>query len=152
MRLLLFFCLSFFMLYAQSVEITANNFEADDKKKESKFSGNVEINRTNSYIKTSTLKIFFNDKKKPIKYEAIGDCKFEIETNDKKKYKGVSDKLIYLPFEKRYEFLGNSYLEEVQDGKKLFATEIILDEISGNAIVKGDDKKPLKFIFNLEEK
>jgi lipopolysaccharide export system protein LptA len=43
-------------------------------------------------------------------------------------------------------------LHEVDSDKKIFGDEIIVDQLKGVYSVKSKDKKPVKFIFQVEDK
>ncbi len=140
------------MLYAksQNVQITSKSFEADELKQISKFIGNVKVVKGYDTITADKLIVNFNKKKNPIKYTAIGNAKFKLIMN-KKHYSGKANKIIYDPIKKIYIFIGNAFLQDTDDGKKIYGDDIKIDQLSGKYDVKSDGKKPVKFIFKVKE-
>ena len=89
------------ILFAQTETLTidAQNFEADDKKGVSVFTGNVKITMEQDRLNAQRVDVYFttdkDNKKIPLKYEATGKADFEIVTTDKH-YFGNGDKVIKL--------------------------------------------------------
>lgn len=143
------------ILFAQNetLVIDALNFEADDKKGVSIFTGNVKIKMGQDKLNAQRVDVFFttdnNSTKTPIKYEATGDADFEIITEDKH-YIGNGDKIVYSPKKEEYTIIGNGYLQEKNDDRKIYGERIFVNQLNGEAKVKGSEKKPVRFIINME--
>ena len=140
-----------FLYGAQQVEVTAKRFEADQQKLVTKFFGNVVFKRGSDTIRSQKAYIHFNKDKKPIKFHAIGSVKFEL-SDEGKQYKGHCDELIYYPKKKEYILIGNVYVEQQPDNRRIFADRATIDLISGNVDMEAKGEKPVKLIFEVEEK
>ncbi len=144
-------CLIFTIsLFAQEIKITAQKFEADEKKLISKFIGKVHLQKAQDEINASTLTITFDEKKHPILYEAKGNLSFQISTNDQL-FIGHSDYLIYEPKTKKYQIVGNAFIHEKVADRKLYGEKIVIDRQSGKSQILGTSKKPVKIIFSIKE-
>ena len=151
-RYLLLLFLNFGLLFSsEQVEITADHFEASDVKKVTKFIGNVSMVKGVDELKASKVHVYFDANKKPIKYEAIGNVKFTITIDSGNRYKGESERLIYIPKTEVYELYGNVKLFDVELDRVLIGEKVFVDKQSGKAKVDGNKKKPVKFIFTIEK-
>lgn len=143
------------LLFAQSetLIIDAQNFEADDKKGVSIFTGNVKIKMGEDKLNANRVDVFFttdkNNNKVPLKYEATGKADFEIVTKDKH-YIGNGDKVVYSPQKEEYTILGNGFLQEKNDDRKVYGDTIYVNQLSGEAKVQGSENKPVRFMINVE--
>ena len=151
-KVLLLLFLVICRLFATSqVEIIADHFEANEKKMVTKFIGNVHMIKGVDELNASKVYVYFDDKKKPIKYEAIGSVRFIITINDGKRYRGQSERLIYTPKTEIYELYDNVKLFDTNLDRTLIGEKVFVDKLSGKAKVEGSKKKPVKFIFKIEE-
>ncbi|MEZ4694582.1 MAG: lipopolysaccharide transport periplasmic protein LptA [Aliarcobacter sp.] len=143
------------LLFAQSetLVIDAQDFQADDKKGVSIFTGNVKIKMGQDKLNANRVDVFFTtnkeNKKVPLRYEAIGNADFEIVTEDKH-YIGNGDKIIYSPQKEEYTIIGNGFLQEKNDDRKVYGDTIFVNQITGEAKVKGNENKPVRFIINVD--
>jgi lipopolysaccharide export system protein LptA len=144
------------LVFAQTQQliVDAQNFEADDKKGISTFTGNVKIKMDKDKLNAQKVQIFLVNKKGsttkiPSKYIATGKVDFEIVT-DLKHYVGKGDKIIYSPIKQEYTVIGNGFLQEKNDDKKIYGDKIYVNQLTGEAKVSGSDKKPVRFIINIE--
>lgn len=143
------------LLFAQieTLMIDAQNFEADDKKGISIFTGNVKIKMNQDRLNADRVDVYFatdkNNQKIPLRYEATGKADFEIVTKEKH-YIGNGDKVIYSPQKEEYTILGNGFLQEKNDDRKVYGDTIFVNQLTGEARVKGSEQKPVKFIINVE--
>jgi len=147
-------CSTFLLAQTQQLIIDAQNFEADDKKGISTFTGNVKIQMGKDKLNAQKVEVFFINKKGssgkiPSKYIATGKVDFEIITK-LKHYVGKGNKIIYSPIKQEYTVLGNGFLQEKNDDKKIYGEKIYVNQLSGEAKVSGNDKKPVRFIINIE--
>lgn len=134
--------------------IDAKNFEADEQKNISIFSGNVKIQMGQDKLNANKVEIFFTVDKKtnnkiPSKYEANGDVDFELISNTKH-YLGKGDKVIYSPIKQEYTILGNAFLQEKNDDRKIYGDKIYVNQLNGEAKVSGSDENPVRFIINVQ--
>jgi lipopolysaccharide export system protein LptA len=139
-------------LGASELKIKANSFESDQKKGLSVFSGNVNVIRENDEINASEITVYTDSQNKPIKFIAKGDVFFNISTQDGAKYKGKSQKVIYLPVKKEYYFYQNVHIKQVGEKNEIIGDEVIIKTIQGQAKAKSNTDKPVIMIFDVEEK
>jgi len=138
--------------YANQVEVSADSFYADEKVGLGELVGNVLIKKgKNDRLNAKRVKIYFDKKRQPYKYEAISEAKFTILLNGKT-YNGSGDVLTYEPKNQTYILKGNAFLHEIDSDKKIFGDEIIVEQLKGIYNVKSKDKEPVKFIFQVEDK
>ena len=143
--------MSLIAVAGEVVEITSMNFEANEKKLISVFSGNVFVKKGKDTIKAQKLIVKFDSDKKPQKYEAVGNVKFKIMMDQNKTYEGKAGKIIYFPKKAKYIFQKDVYVVQLPEMRKIYGEKIIVDKSSGQAIVTGKKNKPVKFIFKIEE-
>ena len=148
--LLIFIYLSSF-LNADMVDIKADRFYANDISKVAYFEGNAEIKQGNSEFTASKIIVHFDKKKKATKYEAEGGVKFNITENGIN-YVGKAEKITYSPNSSKYYFFGNVVLKDLTNNRKIEAGSISLDLKTGLADIKGEKKKPVHFIFEIEDR
>lgn len=146
-------CSTLLLAQSETLMIDAQNFEADDKKGLSIFIGNVKIKMGEDKLNADRVDVYFatdkNNAKVPLKYEATGKADFEIITKEKH-YIGNGDKVIYSPQKEEYTILGNGFLQEKNDNRKVYGDTIYVNQLTGEARVKGSEQKPVKFIINVE--
>ncbi len=150
-----FFKLSLFVfltlsLFAEKVEITSDAMKAQDVQKEVHFTGNVTIKQSQSWLHGNTVIVYFDENNETNKYEAIGDVTFEFK-QPKSFYKGSADKVTYYPLKSQYVLVGSAVIDDLLNKRHVNGDEITLDMVTGNANVKGNRKKPVKFIFDMEK-
>jgi lipopolysaccharide export system protein LptA len=148
-----FLWISFFIaisLYGQKVEISADSFEADEKKMYTILKGNVLLKKGADTIHAATLTVYFDADNKPIKYLASGNITFDINT-EKQSFDGHADQLLYNPKTLIYEVSGNAFIHEKLQNRKLYGEHIMIDRVSGKSTIKGSKKRPVKFIFEVKE-
>lgn len=138
-------------LFAEQVEVTADDFYADEKKLVSEFSGNVKIQKGKDVLTANKVLIYFDTKRNPLKYVATGDAKFKVFIQNKN-YNGSGNELIYEPTPNLYTINGNGFLHEEETDKKVYGEKITVNQNSGVYNVNSGNKKPVKFIFQVEEK
>jgi len=138
------------MLIAEQIEVRALNFYSDENKGESVLSGNVEIKKGEDVLNSDKLIIYTDKNRKPIRYEAMQNARFKIILKGKT-YKGSGDKFIYNVIKDTYEINGNAYINEPQSNQKLFGDRIVVDRKANIYRVESKDKKPARFVFDLEE-
>ena len=139
------------LLNAGDLKIKANSFKADENTGVSVFSGDVNIIQKNDELNASEVTIYVNKQNEPIKFIAVGDVSFNIETKQGAVYKGEAGKVIYLPNEKEYHFFKNVHLKQVNDKKEIIGEEVVLKTTEGKAYAKGVESEPVIMIFNIPD-
>ncbi len=147
--LLIFFAIT--SLFGEDIKISADKFQADEINKISLFEGNVKITKGKDKIEAQKLTIIFDAKNKPIKYSAEGKPNFVFFIKDKH-YKGKADKIIYTPVERKYLLLGNVFVHEIKEDRKIYGDKLTIDKANGRIVIIGKKNQPVKFIFKVEEK
>ncbi len=150
MRYLILLFLSIF-LFAEEVKISADKFQADEVNKIAVFEGNVKLIKGKDEIKAEKLTILFDNKNKPIKYSAEGNPVFQFFMKDKI-YNGKANKIVYTPSDGKYALIGNVFVKEKKENRKIYGDKLIIDKTSGKIIIKGKKNEPVRFIFQVEEK
>ncbi|MCW1360859.1 lipopolysaccharide transport periplasmic protein LptA [Campylobacter jejuni] len=140
-----------FGLKAAPVEVTAMNFFSDENSGQSILSGNVFIKKEGDVLNSDKVVIYTDKNKKPIRYEATQNARFEVRLKDKS-YKGSGDKFIYYVNSDIYEIIGNAYIIELETKRKIFGDKIIVDKKQKIYKVESFNKKPIRFVFDVEEK
>lgn len=158
MKLIKYFLLTVFFtisLFANKLVIDAAKFELNDKEGSTIFSGNVKMKRNNDKIDAQKIEVYTTQadkdgKREMKKFIASGSVYFTLYAEDKI-YEGKGDKVTYNPKDMKYTIIGNGFVEEKVEGTKLYGEIIYLDEQSGEAQIKGSEKKPVRFIMDLKE-
>ncbi len=138
-------------LFSQELKIKADEFKGDQNKGISIFTGHVRIKKVNDELNASKVTVYTDKKNKPTKFVAVGDASFKIQTEQGARYRGVAQKVIYLPLKKEYHFFGNVHLKQLDDKKEIFGDEVILQAIDGKAYAKGIEKEPVIMIFDIKD-
>jgi len=139
------------LLNAEDLKIKANSFKADENTGISVFSGNVNIIKKNDELNASEVTIYTDKKNQPIKFIAVGDVSFVIETKQGAIYQGQAGKVIYLPNEKEYHFFKDVHLKQVNEKKEIIGEEVVLKTTQGKAYAKGVESEPVIMIFNIPD-
>jgi len=143
------FCTS--QLFADFVDIKAEHFYASDLKKKVFFEGNAKIKQGKNKINASKVTVFFNDKKKALKYEANGNVSFDL-TEKNIHYRGQSNSITYAPRSSRYLFVGAVVLQDLTNNRTIKAEKISLDLKTGLADIEGRSDAPVHFRFEIEDR
>ncbi|MGB3751023.1 MAG: LptA/OstA family protein [Arcobacteraceae bacterium] len=157
-NLCVLFVLNLTFLFAEEkyLNIDANYFEANQQKNILHFKGDVKMTKNKDLLLCQDLLINTENsptdpsKQIPKNYKATGDVSFHIVTEDNI-LKGKGDEVYYYPNEKKYIILGNGYLENVNEGKKIIAEKIYIDELTGNTKIDGGKDKPIKFRLRFDD-
>ncbi len=150
LKIILFILLSI-TLFAEKVEITSDSMKAENLKKEVHFIGNVKIKQLKSWLHGDKVIVYFDENNETKMYEATGSVTFEFK-KEESFYKGSADKVTYYPKKEKYILSGKAVIDDLMNKRHVNGELITLDTITGNANVKGDEKKPVKFIFDMKEK
>lgn len=147
------FCSTMLFAQTETLIIDAQNFQADEKNGISIFTGNVKIKMGQDKLNAQKVDVVFvtdkNNNKIPLKYEATGNADFEIITKEKH-YIGNGDKIIYSPQKEEYTIIGNGFIHEKNDDRKIYGDTIYVNQLTGEAKVKGSENKPVRFIIQVD--
>ncbi len=152
MKKLLFLAFFIFSLHAEQVEISADNFIAEDAKKRAEFSGNVKIKKGADFINASRVVVSFDSNSKPNIYTATGNISFEITLDKNRRFKGVSQKIIYDAKNSEYTLEGNVDVVEIGKNRSLKGEKAILNTKTKESRVFGKENAPVIFKFDIDEK
>ena len=139
------------VLNAQTVEVVSDKFMADENKQVTEFTGHVVITKGKDKLVAKKVIINFDKKRQPLKYTATGSVKIDLSMNGKV-YFGSAETMIYNPIQDQYTFIKNAFLHEKVTNKKVYGDRIKVNQKTGKYEVNSDGKKPVKFIFKVEEK
>jgi len=138
-------------LFAEKVEITSTSMEAEEEKKEVHFIGDAKVHKGKDWLHAERVIVYFGENNDTEMYEAIGSVTFEFKKEDKH-FKGSADKVKYHIVKSQYELIGNAVIDDLANKSHVDGDKIRLDMTTGNVKVEGDKKKPVKFIFEMEDK
>lgn len=138
-------------LFAEKVEITSTSMKAEEEKKEVHFIGDAKVHKGKDWLHADTVIVYFDENDDTEMYEAIGSVTFEFKKEDQH-YKGSADKVKYHIVKSLYVLTGNAVIDDLVNKSHVDGDEITLDMTTGNVKVQGDKKKPVKFIFEMENK
>jgi lipopolysaccharide export system protein LptA len=139
------------VLNAEQLKVIAEKFDGDEKKGISVFTGNVKIKKGQDELNATKVTVYTNDQRQPEKMVAEGDVSFFVVTDTKDRYTGRSQKAVFLPIEKRYQFYTEVRLRQLNEKKEITGDEVIIDTIKGKAYAKGVRKKPVVMIFDVPD-
>ncbi len=142
------------ILFAQEkLVIDAKKFEANDAKGISIFTGDVKLRKAKDKLNADKLEVYMSsknsEKRVPLKYIATGNVSFYIISKNKE-YEGKGNRVIYYPNKEEYEIIGNGFIKEKVEDRKIYGDKIFINQITGEARVIGTDDKPVRFIINLD--
>ncbi|MEA3522488.1 MAG: lipopolysaccharide transport periplasmic protein LptA [Campylobacterota bacterium] len=151
---LFFLFLSIFItsLLGEELKVTANSFEADEKRGISIFSGDVTITKGTDVMRASQVTIHIDENRHPITYIADGNVSFFITTEDNSSYEGKAHNAIFSPDKQEYKFSGDVELNQLNEKKKIVGNEVIVNMLKGTAVAQGMKNRPVIMIFELEDK
>ena len=138
-------------LFAEKVKITSTSMEAEELKKEVHFIGDAKIIKGGDWLHADRVIVYFGDNNETSRYEAIGSVSFEFK-KDEKHFKGSADKVIYDMVKSLYVLKGKAVIDDMVKKRHVDGDEIMLDMSTGSVDVQGSNKKPVKFIFDMEDK
>lgn len=150
-KLIIAFFLCCGTVLANTIEILANSFYADENKGYSLLSGDVVISREKDILKAQKVNIYTDKKNRPLRYVATDEASFEIMLNGKL-YKGKGDELVYIVAQDTYEINGNAFIQEESNKQQVQGDKIVINLKKGVYSVTSKDKKPTRFVFELDEK
>lgn len=138
-------------LYADELKILSDNFRADQPKGISIFTGNVMVTKGHDELNASKVTIYTDSNRKPTKMVAEGDVSFYIVTEQKEKYRGKSQKAVYLPNEKEYQFYTKVDLIRLDDFRRVKGDKVVVNTVHGHASADSANNEPVMMIFTIQD-
>ena len=149
MRKIFFIFLFFSIVFSDTLNITSKKFFYDSKKLISTFIGDVNATKGKDNILADEMKIFFNKKKKPLKYIAKGNVRFVL-SDANITYKGHCDKLIYNFLTTDVYLIGNAFVKKIETNESISGDKIRINKKDKTIEVLGN-KKPVNIIIKVNE-
>lgn len=140
-----------FSLDAQELKVFSANFKADQSTGTSVFTGNVIVTKGLDELNASKVTIYTDSNRKPIKMVAEGDVSFYIVTELKEKYRGKSQRAVYLPNEKEYQFYTKVDLIRLDDFRRVKGDKVVVNTTYGHASADSAKNEPIMMVFTLED-
>lgn len=137
--------------YAEELKVFSDSFRADQTKGVSIFTGNVISTKGLDELNASKITIYTDSNRKPIKMVAEGDVSFYIVTELKERYRGKSQRAVYLPNEKKYEFYTKVDLLRLDDFRRVKGDKVIVDTVYGHASADSANNEPVMMIFTIQD-
>lgn len=139
-------------LTGQELKVISDNFKGDQPQGVSIFTGNVKVTKGFDELNATKVTIYTDASRKPVKYLAEGSVSFYIVTEIGEKYRGVSQRAIYLPNESEYQFYQKVDLIRIDDYRRVKGDKVVLNTIQGHASADGIGGEPVVMVFTLEDK
>ena len=136
--------------FAQKVEITSTSMRAENAKKEVHFIGDAKVKKLDDWLHADRVVVYFDENNETKMYEAIGSVTFEFK-NEARHYTGSAEKVSYYPLKSFYVLRGLAVIDDLINKSHVDGDEITLDMLTGNASVKSNKKKPVKFIIEMKD-
>ncbi len=140
------------MVGAQELNVLSDNFKGDQSKGVSVFTGKVRMTKGSDELNATKVTIYTDKARKPLKYIAEGNVSFYIVTEMGEKYKGVSQRAIYLPNESEYQFYTKVDLIRIDDFRRVKGDKVVVNENQGFANADSSGGEPVFMTFTLEDK
>ncbi len=141
------------MGYAKSskntIDIVAEHFKSVGNT--TTITGAVKIKKGNDTLTADTVVVYTDKERKPISYEAKGNVRFTLITDDKRELHGKSKRLVYNVVKDEYRFYDDAVVQEVGKPNTLKGNEIVLSGNGDYANVVGKKDAPARIIFSLEK-
>ena len=137
-------------IFAEKVEITSTSMKAENLKKEVHFIGDAKVKKLDDWLHADRVVVYFDENNETKMYEAIGSVTFEFK-NEARHYTGSAEKVSYYPLKSFYVLRGKAVIDDLINKSHVDGDEIMLDMLTGNASVKSNKKKPVKFIIEMKD-
>jgi len=124
---------------------------AQNLKKEVYFIGNTKIKQDKDWLHADKVIVYFDENNETKAYKAEGNVSFELK-NEKRFYKGSAQEVYYYPLTSVYILKKSAFLYDMLKQRNIKGEEITLNTLTGDADAKGNNTKPVKFIFDMESK
>ncbi|MCL4431692.1 MAG: lipopolysaccharide transport periplasmic protein LptA [Epsilonproteobacteria bacterium] len=138
-------------LYAEELKVFSENFRADQPKGVSVFTGKVVVTKGLDELNASKVTIYTDSNRKPTKMVAEGDVSFYIVTELKEKYRGKSQRAVYLPNEREYQFYTKVDLIRIDDFRRVKGDKVVVNTIHGHASADSANNEPVMMVFTLQD-
>lgn len=149
-QIILFLSLAALVL-ANKVEIESLKFEAYEERGISIFTGNVSIKKGEDRMFADKVVVFVDEERQIKKFEASGNTSFAIHTDDNNSFEGSAQQFVYTPKTGELILTGNAKIKDALNAREISGERVILYEKQKIAKVMGEEKKPVKLIFELED-
>ena len=116
------------ILSAQTVEIVADKFFADEIKQVTEFTGNVVITKGKDKLVAKKVVINFDKQRQPLKYVATGDVAIDMVVDDKV-YFAKAQTAVYDPIKSEYTLIKDAFLHERVTNKKIYGDKIFVNQV-----------------------
>ncbi len=140
------------ILGAQELKVLSDNYKGDQPKGLSIFTGNVKVTKGFDELNASKVTIYTDAARKPTKYIAEGSVSFYIVTEIGEKYRGKSQRAIYLPNESEYQFYEKVDLIRLDDFRRVKGDKVVVNEIRGFANADSAGGEPVLMVFTMDDK
>lgn len=152
MKIIIFISLLFlFGLYGEELKVLSESFRADQPKGVSVFTGKVVVTKGLDELNASKVTIYTDSNRKPTKMVAEGDVSFYIVTELKEKYRGKSQRAVYLPNEREYQFYTKVDLIRIDDFRRVKGDKVVVNTIHGHASADSANNEPVMMVFTLQD-
>lgn len=138
-----------FAAKAEVIDIVAQNFQSVGNT--TTITGNVHIKKGDDELFSDKVIVYTDNARKPLRYEAIGNVRFTIITDDKRELKGKSNTLIYYVKKNEYRLLNNAFVQESGKPNVLKGDEIVLSGNGDYANIVGKKQAPARVTFSLDK-
>lgn len=159
MRGLLLSCVAALLVWAappaasENVEITAKHFESDEVQRISVFTDDVVITKGLDRMNAARAVVYLDAAKKADRFEFFGTpVTFIIKMDENQTYRGKAGRIEYFPKTKEYHLYEAAYVEQVEEQRKIFGSEIYIDQQNRRSRVVGTKDVPARFVFPADEK
>ena len=137
-------------IFAEKVEITSISMRAENVKKEIHFIGDAKVKKLDDWLHADRVVVYFDENNETKMYKAIGSVSFEFKEKTRH-YAGSAEKVTYYPLKSIYLLQGKAVIDDLINKSHVDGDQIRLDMITGNANVKSNKQKPVKFIIEMKE-
>jgi lipopolysaccharide export system protein LptA len=152
MKIILFISFLFlFGLYGEELKVLSENFRADQPKGVSIFTGKVVVTKGLDELNASKVTIYTDSNRKPTKMVAEGNVSFYIVTELNEKYRGKSQRAVYLPNEREYQFYTKVDLIRIDDFRRVKGDKVVVNTIHGHASADSANNEPVMMVFTLQD-
>jgi lipopolysaccharide export system protein LptA len=145
----LLLAISSLLLSAQKLEITADEFVAEDAQKQVNFIGNAHIKQGEATVSAGKIVLYFNEDNSTKMYEAVEAVSFHIKRS-KSNYTGSCQSMQYLPNTQQYILRGNVKIKDKSNKRDILANRIDINIKTGAFTIKGNKKHAAKLTFEMK--
>ncbi len=143
-----FFCS---VAFGDELHIDAKKVYTDEKKGTITAEGEVHITKDKDILDADKVIIYSDSNRKPFKFEAIENVRFDLFTQDNRELKGKCDKLIYWIEKEEYHLIGRVEVQEVGKPNFIKGERVVLNRQNGFANVESAKDEPVRVIIDLND-